>query len=153
MESELDEDDEPISIVDGRPSLLLSDMYLLAWGDISLTAFPPSFLSPSLTPVQQITYMDLSNNLLSWVPLEVFQLPNVISLNLSHNQLMQVPHPDRWSPSSIHILNLSHNLLGSNDGNHTPQVCHLPLEHELTLHPTGLVGKTKDLLWMIAGLS
>ena len=122
MESELDEDDEPVSIVDGRSSLVLSKMFLLAWGDISLTAFPPSFLSPHLTPVQQISYVDLSNNLLTWVPPELFQLPNIISLNLSYNQLTQVPHPEHWSPSSIHILNLSNNLIRSTDGSLTPQV-------------------------------
>ena len=122
MESELDEDDEPVSIVDGRSSLLLSKVFLLAWGDISLTAFPASFLSPNLTPIQQISYIDLSNNLLTWVPVELFQLPSVVSLNLSYNQLTQIPHPDHWSPSSMHILNLSHNLLKSSDGSHTPQV-------------------------------
>ena len=112
-ESELDEDTEPMSVIDMRASLVVSTTYLLQLSDISLTFIPPALLSADFVPVTQITHIDVSQNLLTTVPLELFQLPSLQLLNLSQNEIAGLPLVTQWMCPSIEILILSHNCLSS----------------------------------------
>ena len=60
--------------------------------------------------------VNLNNNALSSVPIELFHLPNVTKINLSHNRLAQLPTTGAtnlcgWSCSLIEELDFSHNSL------------------------------------------
>ena len=110
-DSELDEDTEPTSVIDMRTSLVVSTTYLLQLSDISLTFIPPALFLADLVPVTQITHVDVSQNLLTTVPLELFQLPSLQLLNLSHNEITGLPLVTQWACPLVEILILSHNCL------------------------------------------
>ena len=110
-DSELDEDTEPMSVIDMRSSLVVTTTYLLQLSDISLTSIPPALLLTDFVPVAQITHVDVSQNLLTAVPLELFQLPSLQLLNLSQNEIAALPLVTQWTCPSIEILILSHNCL------------------------------------------
>ena len=92
----------------------MSETYFLQWSDISLLAFPSTFVTLSSLPHSKITHADLSKNQLTSLPLELFQLNALISLNVSHNFLTSIPSPERWGKTSLQIFDISHNSL-SND--------------------------------------
>ena len=110
-DSELDEDDEPMNIIDIRSSLKIAETHFLQWSDISLTIFPSSFLSPESLPLPQITHVDLSLNQLTSVPLELLQLPSLAFLNLSNNLISSLPGMSLWGFTQLEILDLSNNKL------------------------------------------
>ena len=110
-DSDLYEYDEPISIVNLRSSTRISETYFLQWSDISLLAFPSTFVTLSSLPHSKITHADLSKNQLTSLPLELFQLNALISLNVSHNFLTSIPSPERWGKTSLQIFDISHNSL------------------------------------------
>ena len=112
-DSDLYEYEEPISIINLRSSTRISETYFLQWSDISLLAFPSTFVTLSSLPHSKITHADLSKNQLTSLPLELFQLAALISLNISHNFLNSIPPPERWGKTSLQILNISHNSLSS----------------------------------------
>ena len=59
-----------------------------------------------------ISKVTLSRNHLISVPIELFQLPNVTSIDLSYNQLKSLPEPSNgWSCDNLSMLNLSENSL------------------------------------------
>ena len=64
---------------------------------------------------QMITQVQLSGNLLSSVPLELFRLPGVVKIDLSNNALTEIPeHPETqlgWGCGRLESLNISGNLL------------------------------------------
>ena len=55
--------------------------------------------------------LDLSHNQLSKIPWSIPQLAHLITLNLSHNHLQELPPPDWWMCTQLEELNLSNNLL------------------------------------------
>ena len=120
-DSDMFEYDEPINVINMRSSTHISEMYLMQWTDISLLSFPPAFVTHTSHPASRITHVDLSKNQLSSLPLELFLLPNLISLNLSHNLLTSIPPPDRWGRTPLQILNLSHNFLSSDPSDAPPK--------------------------------
>ena len=85
------------------------------------------------TPVTHIQLLDevdyhmvkavyLDNNHLKEVPLELFRLPNVVEISLSHNQITKLPEDHQcvslestvlcgWECGELQELNLSHNYL------------------------------------------
>jgi leucine-rich repeat kinase 1 len=107
-DSELDESDEPTSIVDSRSSLNVTKTHLLQWTDISLYTIPLSLFSHFL-PVKTVTHVDFSYNLLEAVPIELFLLPSLIFLNLSHNCISSLPSATQWCNTRLEMLDLSYN--------------------------------------------
>lgn len=126
VESELDEDDEPMNIIDYRSSLVVSNTFLLQLSDISLTSLPSSFFH-ELLPLSKLTHVDLSCNTLTEVPLELFQLMPLTFLNLSHNNLQSIPSYTHWGgQTSLEMFDISYNSLGS-DSSSSPLVSHKKL--------------------------
>ena len=108
----LEEYDEPLVVIDRRPTLQVTRMYHLMWKDISLTSFKRVFLDPNSIPVYNIAHIDLSYNYLTSVPVQFFQIPNLESLNISHNQITQLPGIELWNTrTKLQILNASHNQI------------------------------------------
>lgn len=60
----------------------------------------------------QLTHIDLSDNELTTVPIELLQLPNLKTLDLSHNKVVCIPYARKVSFSLVN-LNLSDNRLTS----------------------------------------
>ena len=115
----LEECDEPLTVIDTRLTLQVTKMYHLMWKDISLTSFNRSFLDPNSIPVYNITHIDLSYNNLVSIPVQFFQLPNLESLNVSHNQVTHLPGIEFWKlDTRLQILNASHNQITGD--NHSP---------------------------------
>ena len=117
-EDELCERDQPISVVDARPVLEVSPFYHLMWRDISLSCFLPSFLEPSPHyPIDQIVHISLSRNGLTSLPVALFQLPSLESLNVSHNEIVALPGVEVWNHRGrLEVLIASHNLLRGSGG-------------------------------------
>ncbi len=109
-DSELEDfDKEPLAVQDTRPTIEVTPAHHLLWSDISLTCFPPSLLP---TQPHLLTHIDVSNNNLSTVPTEFFQLSNVETLNISHNRLTQLPCFEHWNTeSNLQVLYASHNCI------------------------------------------
>ena len=112
IEDSLDEPEEPLNVVDTRPLISVSKSYLLSWRDISLSVFLRCFLnSPSLN-LTCLAHIDLSHNKLTEVPPELFRLPALQSLNISHNHISTLTPVDLWTPRShLQFLDASHNSL------------------------------------------
>lgn len=124
IDSELDENDEPMNIVDHYSSLRVSNTEFLKWSDISLMVFPPSFLSLNALPLQKISHVDLSLNCLSSVPLELFLLPSLSFLNLSNNLLTSLPPINQWMKTKLETLILAHNHIIADSTIPTPPKLH-----------------------------
>ena len=108
----LDEYEDPVSVVDARPTLQLQPAYCLQWSGAKLTLFRRFFLEDASFPVRHLTHVDLSHNQLTEVPVEFFRLPNLESLNLAHNLLSALPAIERWSTRiKLQVLIASHNLI------------------------------------------
>ena len=76
----------------------------------------------SLTATSSINFICLCDNQLVSVPVELFQLPNVQVLDISHNKMVELPDPsasslettgtfDSWRCPSLKELNVSHNCI------------------------------------------
>ena len=84
-----------------------------------LRYFSETFTSPRLSGISQhltqITQVNLNENQLADVPVELFQLPSLLVLQLSHNQLTSLPSSDKpWErlyTSRISKLELDWNRL------------------------------------------
>lgn len=109
-DSELEDfDKEPLAVQDTRPTIEVTPTHHLLWSDISLLRFPSSLL-PSSSHL--LTHIDVSNNNLSTIPTEFFQLPNVETINISHNHLTQLPCFEHWNTeSNLQVLYASHNRI------------------------------------------
>ena len=62
--------------------------------------------------LKRCTKLDLQNNLLLEIPSYLLELPNIINLNLSHNNITAIPEVPEWS-ASLSTLDLSCNFLSS----------------------------------------
>lgn len=114
IEDSLDEPEEPLQVVDTRPSISISNSYLLPWNSLSLTVFLSNFLKFKSLSLSALSHINLSHNLLSEVPLQLFHLPALTSLNVSHNKITSLPAIELWSrKSKLQYLKASHNLLTS----------------------------------------
>ena len=112
----LEEYEEPLNVVDSRSTLELLKSYHLMWKEISLTYFSRLFLDHLPVPKQEITHIDLSYNYLTSVPAQLFQLPLLESLDISHNEITSLPSIELWNTESrLQILNASHNALGGDN--------------------------------------
>ena len=71
---------------------------------------------------QMVKVVDLESNFLKEVPLELFRLPNVVEISLSHNQIVKLPEGNNymslestalcgWECGQLEELNLTHNHL------------------------------------------
>lgn len=110
----LEEPEEPVSVVDARPSVELLPAYSLQWSGAQLTCFHPVFLEGPNFPVRFITHINLSHNRLREIPAEFFRLPNLESLDLSHNLLKALPGIELWSSRvRLQVLVASHNRMSS----------------------------------------
>jgi len=116
-DSELEDfDSEPLAVHDTRPTIEVTPTLHLLWRDISLSVFPASLL-PHRNHI--LTHLDVSSNNLHSVPIQLFQLRSIESLNISHNHLTQLPGIELWNASTkLQVLYASHNLI-SCDG-HSP---------------------------------
>lgn len=112
-EDELCERDQPMTMVDPRPVLEVSALYCMMWRDISLSCFLPSFLdSASHYPIDQIVHINLSHNCLTSVPPALFQLHNLESLDISHNDIGVLPGVEMWGHRiKLEVLIASYNSL------------------------------------------
>ena len=121
FEDTLDEPEEPLQVVDTRPTILVSPTFHLPWGSLSLTVFLSEFLRSRSLSGLILSHIDLSRNRLSEIPLEIFFLPCLKFLNVSHNGLTSLPALEGWAHHSrLQILNASHNSLGGG-GSPLPQ--------------------------------
>ena len=121
FEDTLDEPDEPLQVVDTRPTILVSPTHHLPWSDLSLTVFPSEFLCSRTLSGLTLSHVDLSGNLLAEIPLEIFLLPCLTFLNVSRNCLRSLPAIDGWGRRSrLQILDASRNSLGGG-GSPLPQ--------------------------------
>jgi len=118
-DNSLEEYDEPLTVIDPRQTLQVTRMYHLMWKDISLTSFKRGFLDPTSIPVYNIAHIDLSYNHLVSIPVQFFQMPNLESLDISHNQITQLPGIELWNTrTKLQILKASHNQITGD--NHSP---------------------------------
>jgi len=84
---------------------------------MNLSSFPMSNFV--LRHISQFTKIHLQNNQLSVLPLEIFQLPELEMLNISHNRLTDLPtefkggNSDSWNCPKLKFLDVSHNELQS----------------------------------------
>ena len=110
-DSELDDfDEEPLAVHDTRPTIEVTPTHHLFWKDISLSVFPSSLL-PSSDDLR-LTHINLSHNTLTSVPVQLFQLPHLESLDVSHNQLTRLPRLELWNADSkLQVLFASHNAI------------------------------------------
>lgn len=118
-DSELEDfDKEPLAVQDMRPTIEVTPTQHLLWRDISLTLFPSNLLPQER---RLLTHIDISNNNLRCIPTELFQLPNLKTLNISHNHLTQLPFIEHWNADfSLQVLYASHNLISCDS--HSPLV-------------------------------
>ena len=56
--------------------------------------------------LKQCTKIDLQHNKLREIPPCLLELPSVVDLNVSHNQIVEIPNVPRWS-ASLSVLDLS----------------------------------------------
>ena len=114
LEDSLGEPEEPLHVIDTRPSILVSQSYLLPWSNLSLTVFLRRFLQNHSLSVSNLSHIDLSHNQLWDIPLEIFRLPALKSLNVAHNRITSLPAVEQWARGSrLQYLNASHNSLTS----------------------------------------
>jgi len=104
--------EKSMEVIDNRPYMEVMCLYALIWKDIHLVTFSEVFLEASTVNMKYIVHVDLSHNKLLRIPNELVTLPNLVSLNLSHNELHGFPLPDVWGgDSKLSVLNLSHNKI------------------------------------------
>ena len=68
-------------------------------------------LSPLSIAEMRYSHISLSYNRLISIPEELMQLQSLITLNLSNNQIEEIPSIIRWNCPKLREFNLSHNLL------------------------------------------
>ena len=83
-----------------------SDPNHLVMTGAGLICVPPRWMDHA-----HLTHIKLCNNLLTSVPMEMFQLPGLKGLNLSHNCLEQLPSVLTWNCPKLRDLDVSHNRL------------------------------------------
>ena len=103
--------EESMMVVDNRPSIEVFCHYAIVWKDIHLLSFSELFLKLNLDVMNNVVHVDLSHNKLLRIPEEIMALPNLESLNVSHNELHAFPSLDLWKNSNLAILNISHNKI------------------------------------------
>ena len=92
-----------------------------------------------------MTFLNLSGNLFTQLPIEIWKLTNLTYLNLSNNQLTQLP---RWigNLTKLTYLNLSNNQLTqlpSDIGNLTQLNCLILRGNQLTILPIEMCNLTQ----------
>lgn len=148
-DSSLMENDEEtvLSIQDTRPTIQVARTFHLMWQDITLATFPATFLEEESMRTRYLTHVDLSYNKLSSLPTQLFQLPLLESLDISHNHLVALPCQDLWKhDSQMQVIKASYNHLRgggcvatriSQSGNGRV-ICHalwhIDLSHNLLTH-------------------
>ena len=112
FEDSLDEPEEPLQVIDNRPPISITPTFFLTWSNLSLTVFLPSFLqSPSLSGAT-LSHIDISHNKLVEIPIEIFHLPALKSLDVSHNCITLLPMVDNWRRGCrLQCLYVSYNSL------------------------------------------
>lgn len=119
-----DIDETVLAIQDTRPTIEVARTYHLLWRDISLPLFLSTFLDREAMDTSHITHVDISHNVIPSVPCELFQLPMLESLDLSHNRLTSLPPLDLWAQHLyLQFLKVSHNQLtgeGCNSSTNRP---------------------------------
>ena len=64
---------------------------------------------------QSLKDLNLSHNQLVEIAWSIPQLARLMVLNLSHNRITELPLPNWWACRQLEELNLSNNLLGSDE--------------------------------------
>lgn len=82
-----------------------SDEHFVKTG-LALVHIPPTWVAD-----RTLTHIDLSNNLLTQLPYELFQLAHLKALNVSRNCLRTIPSVLQWNCPLLRDLNVSHNRL------------------------------------------
>lgn len=83
------------------------DDHLLLTG-VALVTLPAQWVANT-----SLTHIKLSNNLLTEVPEELFQISALQGLDLSHNCLEALPSVLKWNCPKLREINVSHNRLVS----------------------------------------
>ena len=78
----------------------------------SLLTFNMHTQTLSFSELPQLVKLDLQHNELQQIPCCLLELPSLTELNLSHNQLQEIPDIPEWS-ASLTALDLSYNRLES----------------------------------------
>ena len=73
---------------------------------LALIHIPPRWVANSI-----FTHVDLTNNLLTFLPEELFQLSHLKGLKVSHNCLESIPSILKWNCPQLRDLDLSYNRL------------------------------------------
>ena len=111
-DSLLNEPEEALQVIDTRPSLSVTQSYILSWKNLSLSVFLSQFFESQSLSLLSLSHVDLSHNQLSELPIEMFHLPALKSLNVAHNRITALPPIDHWSrKSKLQFLNAAHNSL------------------------------------------
>ena len=102
-----------MKVEDSRKALSVNPGWSLMWSDLSLYKCPAEMLlslsnSPNL--VASLVNIDLSHNRLSQLPVEIFRLQSLESLNVSFNDITRIQHPMMWF-GGPKVLLASHNRL------------------------------------------
>ena len=117
-------------------SLDLRQLRMLNLSNNRLECIPPQFLdhcvmlelldltrnclialpTQAVVTYNRLSHVKLSHNELKerapfYVPKFVLQLQNLVSLDISHNKITQMPPPSLWSSRRLRDLNLSHNRI------------------------------------------
>jgi GTPase SAR1 family protein len=113
-EGELYDLEMSMQVKDSRKSLSVTKGWSLKWSDLSLFKCPIElFPSSSDLHANSLVDVDLSHNRLLELPIEIFRLPSLKSLNISFNDFTRLPHPLMWE-GGPKILLASHNCLDHN---------------------------------------
>ena len=121
------EEEAVLTIQDIRPTIHVARNFHLCWRDISLATFLPAFLDKDALSTPYLTHVDLSFNKIPSLPLQLFQLPLLESLDASHNLISSLPPLELWrAESALQVLNVSYNHLhgdGCASGKMGKRVC------------------------------
>ena len=102
-----------MKVEDSRMALSVNPGWSLMWSDLSLYKCPAEMLlslSNGPSPVAYLVNIDLSHNRLSKLPVEIFRLQSLESLNVSFNEITRIQHPVMWY-GGPKVLLASHNRL------------------------------------------
>ena len=100
---------------------------------------------------KRLSEIDLSHNNIHTWPNNPHVFESMIKLNLAHNKLTEIPLAFHINFLSLEVLNMSHNLLGSENPKISPGDLNFlqgtDLHVDLTFNQIGLVQLWDDRLW------
>ena len=99
---------------------------------------------------KKLSEIDLSNNSIHTWPGNPHPFVSLVTLNLAHNKLTEIPFDFHLNMLSLKVLNMSHNLVGSNDPNILPNDLNFlqkNLQFDLSYNQIELVELWDDRLW------